>query len=127
MGRLDNKVAIVTGGAGGIGAAAGRALAGEGASVAIVDIDGTQAEEVAQDIAISGGSAFSVTADLSEETEVMSAITAVVTRYGRLDVLHNNAALTESELLCKDKEVTGLSVEAWERTMGENMQSKKLM
>src|SRR5205807_7688175 len=93
VGRLDGRVAIVTGGAGGIGGATARALAGEGASVVIVDIDGARAEHVAREVTASSGSAFSVSADLSEETEVLAAIKAAVTRYGRLDVLHNNAAM----------------------------------
>jgi len=123
---LNDKVAIVTGGAGGIGAATGRALAREGASVAIVDVDGTRAEVVARAIVAAGGTAFSVEADLSEETDVVSAVTAVVARYGRLDVLHNNAALTESDFLSRDTQVTDLSLEVWERTMAVNLRSQML-
>jgi NAD(P)-dependent dehydrogenase (short-subunit alcohol dehydrogenase family) len=125
--RLDSKVAIVTGGAGGIGAATARALAREGASVAVVDIDGTRAEQVAGAITASGGTAFGVAADLSEEPGVTAAVTATVARYGRLDVLHNNAALTESDFLSRDTQVTELSLEVWERTMAVNLRSQMLM
>ena len=127
MGRLDGKVAIVTGGAGGIGAATARALAREGASVAIVDIDAARAEQVSEAISVSGGTAFSVSADLTEEVEVAAAIQATVTRYGRLDVLHNNAALTDSDFLSRDSQVTDLSIEVWERTMAVNLRSQMLM
>jgi NAD(P)-dependent dehydrogenase (short-subunit alcohol dehydrogenase family) len=127
VGRLQGKVAIVTGGAGGIGAATARAMASEGASVVIVDIDAARAEQVAQGIAASNGTAFSVSADLSEETGVEAAIRATVTRYGRLDVLHNNAAMTDSDFLSRDTQVTDLSLEVWERTMAVNLRSQMLM
>jgi NAD(P)-dependent dehydrogenase (short-subunit alcohol dehydrogenase family) len=127
VGRLDGKVAVVTGGAGGIGAATAEALASEGASVAIVDIDGGRAEQVAQAITASAGTAFSLRADLSEEAEVVAAIRGAVARYGRLDVLHNNAAMTESDFLSRDAQVTDLSLEVWERTMAINLRSQMLM
>jgi NAD(P)-dependent dehydrogenase (short-subunit alcohol dehydrogenase family) len=127
VGRLDGKVAIVTGGGGGIGGATARVLAREGACVAIVDIDGPRAEQVAQAIVSSGGDAFGVCADLAEETSVVEAIKATVTRYERLDVLHNNAALTESDFLSRDTQVTELSLEVWERTLAVNLRSQMLM
>jgi NAD(P)-dependent dehydrogenase (short-subunit alcohol dehydrogenase family) len=127
VGRLNGKVALVTGGAGGIGGATARAVAREGASTVVVDIDGERAENVARAIAASGGIASSVSADLSEESEVVMAIEASMTRYGRLDVLHNNAALTESDFLSRDTEVTGLPLEVWERTMAVNLRSQMLM
>ena len=127
MGRLNGKVAIVTGGAGGIGGATARALAREGASAVIVDIDGVRAEQVAQDIAASGGIALSLSADLSQESEVVLAIEAALSRYGRLDVLHNNAALTESDFLARDTKVTDLPLDVWERTMAVNLRSQMLM
>lgn len=127
VGRLDGRAAIVTGGAGGIGEATALALAREGASVVIVDIDGDRAEQVARAITASDGTAFSVSADLSEETEVVAAIGAAVTRYGRLDVLHNNAAMTESDFLSRDTQVTDLSLDVWERTIGVNLRSQMLM
>jgi NAD(P)-dependent dehydrogenase (short-subunit alcohol dehydrogenase family) len=127
VGRLDGKVAIVTGGAGGIGGATARALAREGASVAIVDIDGARAQQIADAVTTAGGIAFGVAADLSEETEVAGAVATTVARYGRLDVLHNNAALTESDFLSRDTQVTELSLEVWERTMAVNLRSQMLM
>ena len=127
MGRLEGKVAIVTGGGGGIGGATARALAREGASVVVADLDGARAEGVAQAITASDGNAVSVTADLSEEAEVAAAITATMARYGRLDILHNNAALTESDFLSRDTQVTDLSLDVWERTMAVNLRSQMLM
>jgi len=126
VGRVDGKVAMVTGGAGGIGSATSRGLAREGASVVVVDIDAVGAARVAEDIDASGGSATAVQADLSEEAEVISAIAAAADRYGRLDILHNNAALTDSDFLSRDTEVTGLSMEVWERTMAVNLRSQVL-
>ena len=114
MGRVDGKVAIVTGGAGGIGGATARALAREGASVAVVDIDGAGAVRVAEAIEATGGAAVGVQADLSEETQVAAAVRSAITHFGRLDVLHNNAALTDSDFLARDTQVTDLAVEVWE-------------
>lgn len=127
MGRLDGKVAIVTGGGGGIGGATALTLAREGASVAIVDIDGARADEVARAVNAAHGTAFSVSADLAEEAEVVATVEATVARYGRLDVLHNNAALTESDFLSRDTQVTDLSLDVWERTMAVNLRSQMLM
>jgi len=127
VGRLDGKVAVVTGGGGGIGGATARALAKEGASVAVVDIEGSRGERVAGGIVASDGNAFSVAADLSEESDVVEAINATMSRYGRLDVLHNNAALTESDFLSRDTQVADLPLEVWERTMAVNLRSQMLM
>src|ERR1019366_6098432 len=127
MGRLDGKVAIVTGGGGGIGGATALALAREGASVVIVDIDGARAEELAQAVNTADGDAVSVSADLADEAEVVATVAATMARYGRLDVLHNNAALTESDFLSRDTQVTDLSLDVWERTMAVNLRSQMLM
>jgi NAD(P)-dependent dehydrogenase (short-subunit alcohol dehydrogenase family) len=126
MGRVDDKVAVVTGGAGGIGEATARALAREGASVAVVDIDGAGATTVAEAIQASGAAAIGVTADLSDESAVAAAIRSVVSHFGRLDVLHNNAALTDSDFLSRDTQVTDLALEVWDRTMTVNLRSQML-
>jgi len=126
MGRLNDRVAVVTGGGGGIGGATARALAREGASVLVVDIDEAAAARVALDIEQAGGWAAAYRADLSEEADVVAAIAAAVTQFGRLDVLHNNAALTESDFLTRDTAVTDLSLDVWERTMAVNLRSQML-
>jgi NAD(P)-dependent dehydrogenase (short-subunit alcohol dehydrogenase family) len=120
------KVAIVTGGAGGIGSASARALAGEGASVVVVDINEVGAAAVAEEITESGGTAMPLRVDLESEDEVASMVATTVTHYGRLNVLHNNAALTDSEFLSRDTAVTELSIEVWQRTMDVNLRSQML-
>ncbi len=126
MRQLDDKVAIVTGGAGGIGGATARTLAREGACVVVVDIDDEGAARVADDIASTGGRAIFVQTDLSVESEVVSMIASTVAQFGRLDVLHNNAALTESDFLSRDTGVTELSVDVWNRAIAVNLTSQML-
>lgn len=126
MGRLEGKVAIVTGGGGGIGSATARAIAREGGSVAVVDIEAARAEEVADSIVSAGGTAVSVTVDLSDEGAVQDMVERVAGRFGRIDVLHNNAALTESGFLSRDTDVTELALDVWDRAMAVNLRSQML-
>ena len=93
MKRLEGKIALVTGGAGGIGAATLRHMAREGASVVIADIHDEPGEAVARDIILDGGNAFYVHLDVSQEQDWVAAIEAAVQRYGGLDVLVNNAGI----------------------------------
>jgi NAD(P)-dependent dehydrogenase (short-subunit alcohol dehydrogenase family) len=90
MARLDGKVILITGGAAGIGRASALMSAGEGASVAIADID-PAGEQIAQEIASAGGEALFVRTDVTDEASVEAAIAAVIGRFGRLTTLHNNA------------------------------------
>ena len=126
MERLKEKAAIVSGGGGGIGGATARALARAGASVLVVDIDQEAAERVRTGIVDAGGRAEAFRADLSDEAQVMATIAAAMTSFGRLDVLHNNAALTDSEFLTRDTAVTELSLDVWERTIEVNLRSQML-
>ena len=126
MGRLEGKVAIVTGGAGGIGGASCRKLAGEGASVVVADINLDGATQVAEGITGSGGVALAVAVDLADEGRVASLVASAVDAFGRLDVLHNNAALTESDFLTRDTAVTELDLEVWDTTIAVNLTSQML-
>lgn len=127
MASLQGKTAIVTGGAGGIGSATARAIARAGGSVAVLDIDGSRAEEVAREISDLGGNAFSVPVDLADEAAVKSAVDTAADHFGRVDVLHNNAALTDSDLLSRDTRVTDIALEVWDQAMAVNLRSQMLM
>jgi NAD(P)-dependent dehydrogenase (short-subunit alcohol dehydrogenase family) len=90
-GRLAGKVAIVTGGAGAIGFACARAMAENGASVVIADINLPVAEERAEVTRMVGGVALAVEADAGDEGSLVELIGRTVSEFGGLDVLHNNA------------------------------------
>jgi NAD(P)-dependent dehydrogenase (short-subunit alcohol dehydrogenase family) len=89
-GRLEGKVAIVTGAAGGIGAATVRRLAADGARVAIADLDQGRAAELAKSI---GDQALPLVCNVADETAVATCVAATVEHFGRLDVVVNNAGL----------------------------------
>ena len=91
MGRLEGKVAIISGGATGMGGAASKLFAAEGAKVAIVDRNEAAAAETAKAIREAGGVAQSFVADVSDETQVIAAVTAVEQAFGAIRVLFNHA------------------------------------
>jgi NAD(P)-dependent dehydrogenase (short-subunit alcohol dehydrogenase family) len=110
---LDGKVALVTGGASGIGAATARRLSEEGASVAVVDRDGAAAEEVAAGLP---GPALALAADVSSEEDVQAAVDATAERFGRVDLHHLNAGIPGS--LAPFEE---LSVQDFDDVIGVNL------
>ena len=91
--RLEGKVALITGGARGQGAAEARMFAGEGAKVVIADILDGEGEKLAAEIGESGGDVMFVHLDVTSEDQWQNAIAAAVLRFGKLDVLVNNAAV----------------------------------
>ncbi len=112
MGRVEDKVALVTGGASGIGLATAELLAHEGAEVAIGDIDRAAAERAAAKI---GRGASFHPLDVTREADWIAATDAVVRERGRLDILVNNAGIA----LSQDFETTTL--DDWRRTMAVNL------
>lgn len=93
MGKLDDRVALVTGGASGIGKAQAILFAQEGATVIAADLDEVGAREVAAEIEASGGRALGVAIDVTDEDVVAAAVSTVVHTYGRIDILSNTAGM----------------------------------
>jgi NAD(P)-dependent dehydrogenase (short-subunit alcohol dehydrogenase family) len=96
--RLKDKVAIVTGGAHGMGEAEARLFAAEGARVVVADILRDQAEAVAADIRANGGDSLAATIDVTSESEWVALIAKTLASYGRLDILVNNAGISGSSV-----------------------------
>jgi 3-oxoacyl-[acyl-carrier protein] reductase len=101
MGRFADRVAIVTGGAQGIGAATAELLAAGGASVAVVDLAADPAGSVAEKIRVDGGRALAVACDVTDEAAVGEMTARVFEEWGRVDILVNNAGITRDNMLFK--------------------------
>lgn len=99
MGRIDGKVAVITGAASGIGRASAVRFAREGAHVVVVDINEAGANEVVKEIADDGGSAMAMAMDVGVEAEIRRMIAETVSKFGRIDVLFNNALNTAAAKL----------------------------
>ncbi|HZQ83330.1 MAG TPA: glucose 1-dehydrogenase [Acidimicrobiales bacterium] len=115
MGRVEGKVAIVTGAASGIGRATAERLASEGARVVVADVNGPGAKEVAA--AIGEDRAIGVAADVSDEDQVRAMVDAAVSTFGGLHILHNNAAITSAAHMARDGDVTGMDVSVLDATL----------
>jgi NAD(P)-dependent dehydrogenase (short-subunit alcohol dehydrogenase family) len=119
MGRLEGKVAIITGGAGGIGAATGRLFCEEGASVVLVDHEAGAMETACADIRnqVPGAQVHDIIADVGVEESAAKIVAAAKSRFGRIDVLVNNAGIRSYEPLAEAKR------ETWERILAVNLLS----
>ena len=93
LGKLDGKVAIITGAGSGQGRAAARLFAREGAGVVIGEWNAESGKEVAEEIVGSGGKAVFAHCDVSDEAQVKAMVELATSTFGRLDVLYNNAGL----------------------------------
>jgi meso-butanediol dehydrogenase/(S,S)-butanediol dehydrogenase/diacetyl reductase len=93
MGRVENRVVIVTGGAGGIGSAAARAIAAEGGKVLVADLDELAARRVADAIVAEGGAADAISVDVTNREQVKAMVKRAVDVFGELNVIFNNAGM----------------------------------
>ncbi|HWU27751.1 MAG TPA: SDR family oxidoreductase [Microbacterium sp.] len=119
--RLENKKAIVTGGAGGIGRATSLAFAAEGASVAVVDLNAEAAEAVAEEIRAAGGNAIAISADVSSEDDIIRVVATANEAFEGIDVVFNNAGIIRRTTAVET------TVEEWDRVFGVNVRSIFLM
>ncbi|MCH7529827.1 SDR family oxidoreductase [Patescibacteria group bacterium] len=117
---LTNKVALVTGARRGMGAADARALATQGAKVIITDIDEGECQSVVQEIIKDGGEATYFKMDVSNASEVNDVFDKVIEKYGRLDILINNAGIYEP------KKFLELTEEEWDKTIDINLKGQFL-
>jgi NAD(P)-dependent dehydrogenase (short-subunit alcohol dehydrogenase family) len=115
--RLRDKVCFVTGGGSGMGRVAAETFCREGARVAVADLTDAEGEGAAEAARAAGGDAFFVHCDVTREAEVKGAIAATVERYGRLDVLYNNAGI----MLEQDRSVVDTEEAVWDRTLAVNV------
>jgi NAD(P)-dependent dehydrogenase (short-subunit alcohol dehydrogenase family) len=124
MKRLEGKIAIVAGGATGIGAGTAERLAAEGAAVMIGDINRDLAEATAARIVAAGGKAASTYCDIGDDASVAALIKATVDRYGGLDLIHINAA--DLSIIGQDLDVLDVSMEIFDRTIAIDLRGHVL-
>ena len=116
-GQLNGKVALVTGGASGIGRATALTFAREGAKLVIADMNEDGGQQTVHMITEHGGEATFVQVDVSRATEVEAMISKTVQTYGRLDCAHNNAGIGSRPRVLLHE----LSEESWERVISINL------
>jgi NAD(P)-dependent dehydrogenase (short-subunit alcohol dehydrogenase family) len=121
MDTLKDKVALITGGASGIGRATALLFAREGAAVSIVDIDEAAGALAAEEVVAGGGRALFVTADVTRGEDCRRAVEATVAAFGGLDVLVNNAGII------RRADVLATTEAEWDRVMAVNVKSVFLM
>jgi NAD(P)-dependent dehydrogenase (short-subunit alcohol dehydrogenase family) len=115
--RLDGKVALITGGGSGMGMVASRLFASEGAKVVLADVADQVGEAVAAEIGAAGGKAAYVHADVSKEADAKGMVDSAVERFGRLDVLYNNAGV----MMSADGSVDTTDESVWDTTLAINV------
>ena len=121
MDRLKDKVAIITGAGSGIGRASARMFAQEGAAVVVADIVADTGKEVAEQITAKGGRALALTVDVGDPDELKRMINTTTERFGRIDVLFNNALFVNPEMAMRDGDFLAFDPEIFQATMRVNV------
>lgn len=113
--KLQNRTIVITGAGSGIGRACALAFSYEGANIVVADINGVAAEETVQQIIAVGGKAFACQADVADPDSVESLVAVTIKKYGKIDVLVNNAAIQVN------KTIADTSFEEWNKQMAVNV------
>jgi 3-oxoacyl-[acyl-carrier protein] reductase len=127
--KLENKVAIVTGSGSGIGQATALRLAKEGAAVVVCDVNQEGIDETVQRIGAQDGRAIGIACNVAERANAQDIVAATLDRFGRLDILINNAGITRDALTVrvKDGEIKMMSEEQWDAVLNVNLKGTWLM
>ncbi len=120
MQRLQGKVAIIAGGATGIGAACAKRYVAEGARVAVGDLNIETARRLADSL---GPNASAIHYDAADAASIKSLVESAAEKFGRIDVLHNNVALTSQAIHARDTTVTDIPLEIWNAVLAVNVTS----
>ena len=115
--RLDGKVAVITGAGSGMGRVAAQMFAAEGAKVVVAEFAADAGEETVRQVADAGGEASFVKTDVSREDDARAMVDHAVERFGRIDVLYNNAGIMPEA----DHSVTDTDVAVWDQVMAVNL------
>jgi NAD(P)-dependent dehydrogenase (short-subunit alcohol dehydrogenase family) len=119
--KLTNQVAIITGAGRNIGEAIAKTLAAEGARVAVLDLDKGRGDKVAAEIIRAGGEAAAFVADAAAEADIVRVVAAVIGRWGRIDILINNAAISDN------KNILDITKEQWDAVIAVTLTGPFLM
>jgi NAD(P)-dependent dehydrogenase (short-subunit alcohol dehydrogenase family) len=117
MALLDGKSVVITGAGGGVGRASALAFAAEGARVVVTDVMGEWAKETVRLVEEAGGTAIALACDVTKESDVADSVAAALERFGRLDVMFNNAGVATPPGVAKFEDYTEA---AWDRLMNIN-------
>ncbi len=119
--KLRDQVAIITGGGRNIGEEIGRVFAAEGAKIVIVDMDKGRGDKVAAEIQATGAQAMAVVCDISAVEDIKAMVKAVVEKFGKIDILINNAAISDN------KNIFEITKEEWDKTLAVTLTGPFLM
>ena len=119
--KLTDRIAIITGAGRNIGEATAHLLAREGAAIAVADLDAEAGVRVAEAIRAAGGTAEAFACDVSQEADVRALVAGVTERFGRIDILVNNVAVSDN------KTILDITPKEWNRTLGITLTGTFLM